>query len=120
MNRLIASGLVLALATSGALAQATGPGASPPMGLTAPPPGSPGGMGTSAMMDDGGPPPRPPGGPHGMRPPPSKAAHLHIEHGDMALDIKCPEEEPLKACADLIIPLLDKLQAMPTAAMPKP
>lgn len=118
MNRLIASGLALALSTSAALAQAAAPGAPPPppMGLRGPPPGMPG-----AMIDDGQGGPPPPGGMRGMRPPPhapSKAAHLHIEHGDTALDIKCPEDEPLKACADLTLQLLDKLQTLPMAAKP--
>lgn len=55
-----------------------------------------------------------------MRPPPSKAAHTHIEHGAIALDVKCPADEPIKGCADLILQLVDKLQAMPSEPLPKP
>ena len=96
-----------------------------------PPPGGP-----AAMMDDvGGPPPHPPGGPRGgpggpegrrpPPPPPSRAAHFRLGHGDVALDVKCADDEPMKACGDLTLQLLDKLQAMPNvsnpdAAAPKP
>ncbi len=128
MKRLLISGVALAILAGGALAQAAPPpppGGPPAMpGMKAPPPPPPGGP---DAMDDGpgGPPPPPPGGPHGgpgpgghRPPPPSKAAHFRIEHGDTALDIKCAEDEPMKACADLTLQLIDKLEAMPAA--PKP
>ncbi len=82
-----------------------------PRGRRPPPPGGP------DAMDDGagGPPPPPPGGPHGRRPPPpSRAAHFHLQTGDAALDVKCAEDEPMRACADVALQMLDKLQAMPT------
>jgi hypothetical protein len=88
--------------------------------MQAPPPGRPDAMGED---DAGGPPPPhrghgkkadDEGGPRGHRPPPpSRAAHFRIETGDAALDITCPEDEPMQGCADLTVRLLDKLQAMP-------
>lgn len=144
MNRLMISGLALALLTGGALAQAATPA---PAGMKAPPPPGgadamnpgagapplppPGGMragvrlpppgGPGAMDDDGPGGPPPPDGPRGRRPPPSpapKAAHFRIERGDTAVDIKCADDEPMKACAEFTLQLLDKLQAMPDPAMP--
>jgi len=135
MKHLIASGLALAVLTGGALAQSS---AAPPLpaggpvpqaGIKAPlPPSSasaqpgmrtpmPPTGGPDATGDDGagGPPPPPPGGPHGRRPPPpSRAAHFHLQTGDAALDVKCAEDEPMRACADVALQMLDKLQAMPT------
>jgi hypothetical protein len=66
-------------------------------------------------MDEGpgGP---PPGGPRGHRPPPpppSKAAHFRLEHGDIVIDVKCADEEPMKACADFTLQMLDRVQASP-------
>lgn len=132
MKRLLISGLALAILTGGALAQVAAPaGGIPPMaGMKAPPPGA----GPDAMMDDAGAPP-PPGGPRGgpggpggpgrpgdrrPPPPPSKAAHFRLERGDVALDVKCAEDEPMKACGDLTLQLLDRLQATSTASTPKP
>lgn len=43
-------------------------------------------------------------------PPPSKAAHFRIEDGDTKIDLKCAEDEPMKACADLLIQVMDRLQ----------
>lgn len=48
---------------------------------------------------------------HGHRPPPpSKAAHFRIEDGDTRIDLKCAEDEPMKACADLLLQVMDRLQ----------
>lgn len=147
MNRLLMSGLALAVITGGAFAQSAAPapaGTPPaPMGMKAPPPGGPdgvnpgagapppppGGMRAGVLppppggpggMDDGPGGPPPPDGPRGHRPPPPppKAAHFRIEHGDTAVDIKCADDEPMKACADFTLQLLDKLQAMPHPATP--
>ncbi|NYJ14599.1 hypothetical protein GGI64_005692 [Rhizobium leguminosarum] len=43
-------------------------------------------------------------------PPPSKAAHFRIEDGDTRIDLKCAEDEPMKACADLLLQVMDRLQ----------
>ena len=123
MNRILISSLTLALLTGAAFAQAAPPPVPPPAvrGMKAPPP-PPGGP--DAMMDDpGAPPPPPPGGPGGRRsppPPPSKAAHFRLESGDVALDVKCADDEPMKACGDLTLQLLDKLQARQNASAPRP
>lgn len=97
----------------------------------APPPPPPSASFDAGPMDDA--PPPPPRGPgrHGERgpmgghgpvggrdgerppPPPSKAAHLRLEKGDLKLDVKCAEDEPMKACADIAMQLLDR-------ATPKP
>lgn len=67
-------------------------------------------------MDDTGPGAPPPGGPRGRRPPPpppGKAAHFRLERGDLALDVKCAEDEPMQACAAIVLQLLDKAQPAP-------
>ena len=75
-------------------------------------------------MRDGmdAPPPPPPGGPRGRfappPPPPSKAAHFRLERGDDRLDVKCADDEPMKACADIALQLLDKMATMPAVAKP--
>lgn len=115
MNRLLALSFALALLTGGAMAQAAAP--TPPG--TPPAPGRPDAMNPDAGVapPPGGPPP--PNGPRAHRPPPpSTAAHLRIERGDTAVDIKCADDEPMKACADVTLQLLDKLKAMPGQAMP--
>ncbi|TCU28381.1 hypothetical protein EV131_102213 [Rhizobium laguerreae] len=43
-------------------------------------------------------------------PPPSKAAHFRIEDGNTRIDLKCAEDEPMKACADLLLQVIDRLQ----------
>jgi hypothetical protein len=43
-------------------------------------------------------------------PPPSKAAHFRIEDGNTRIDLKCAEDEPMKACADLLLQVMDRLQ----------
>lgn len=97
-----------------------------------PPPPPPGGPGPEAGAP---PPPPPPGGPRGREagappppppsgprrgpdgppppPPPPKAAHFRLEKGDAALDVKCDDSEPMRACADIAIQLLDKLATLP-------
>ena len=54
-------------------------------------------------------------------PPPSKAAHFRIEQGDNAIDVKCADEEPMRACADIAMQFLDRLgitQARTTGSAP--
>jgi hypothetical protein len=51
-----------------------------------------------------------PRGPDGRRPPPpSKAAHYRVETDDIKIDLKCAEDEPPKACADLLMSTIDRL-----------
>jgi hypothetical protein len=63
-------------------------------------------------------------GPKGDRrspppPPPSKAAHFRLESGGVILDVKCADDEPMQACADIDLQLLDRAMA-PEAAAPRP
>ncbi|NEU13269.1 hypothetical protein G3T14_14175 [Methylobacterium sp. BTF04] len=78
----------------------------------APPPGGP-----RPGPEAGAPPPPPPGGPRrnpdAPPPPPPKAAHFRLERGDTAVDVKCADDEPMRACADITQQLLDKLTGMP-------
>lgn len=39
---------------------------------------------------------------------PSKAAHFRFRRGDAMIDIKCADDEPMKACVDAGTALLDK------------
>jgi hypothetical protein len=139
MKALLISGLTLALLTGGAFAQAGGqppappaqgavapvPPAPPPAGIAAaqpsaaplpgvqPPPPPPGGPEAGDDLD--GPPPPPPGGPgpRGQRPPPPpRAAHFRLQRGDAMVDVKCADGEPMRACADLALQMVDRLQAM--------
>ncbi|WP_027683945.1 hypothetical protein [Rhizobium leguminosarum] len=133
MQRLLLSGLALAALAGTAFAQqppappsaGTPPAAAEPGSPPPPPPPSP-----SASDDDGpmmGGPDAPPGdrpnyrwhgrrgdmGFRGHRPPPlppSKAAHFRIEDGNTRIDLKCAEDEPMKACADLLLQVMDRLQ----------
>ncbi len=45
--------------------------------------------------------------------PPSKAAQFRFRKGDAMVDIKCADDEPMKACVDAGSALLDKLAAQP-------
>ena len=119
MRNIVLSSVMLAVLAGGALAQTA---STPPAdvltvsgsAVKAPPPPPPAGPGA---MDDAGPgAPPPPDGPRGRRPPPpppSKAAHFRLERGDLALDVKCAEDEPMKACAEIAVQLLDKAQSIP-------
>jgi hypothetical protein len=67
--------------------------------------------------------PQPPaGGPRSEGPPPpSKAAHFRIEQGDNAIDVKCADDEPMRACSDIAMQFLDRLgitQARTTGSAP--
>jgi hypothetical protein len=134
MKALLLSGFVFALLTGGAFAQASGQPPTPPApGMAAPPPPAPGSApppppppgaaapsvrpGTEAGDINGPPPPPPPDGPgpRGQRPPPppERAAHFRLQRGDALVDVKCADEEPMKACADLALQMVDRLQALP-------
>ena len=93
--------------------------AGPSFAQQPPPPPGPADAGSRA---DAPPPPPPPGpggpreagwrdGPHGRRmpPPPSKAAHFRIEDGERKIDVKCADDEPMKACADIMMQIIDKM-----------
>lgn len=110
MNKWLVAGTGLALTLGGvAVAQ------------TAPPPGPPAGMEGRPQMggpQEGGP---DEGGRHGRhggwmgmrghRPPPpiGKAAFFRFHKGDASVAIKCPDDEPVKACVDAATALMDKL-----------
>ena len=112
MKAIIGAGFALALLAGNALAQSAppSPDAPPPAGDTGPmearmpPDDQTGGRDGGDMR------------PHRMghlRPPPSKAARFHIETGEADIGIKCADDEPMKACADFTLQLLDKIAAMP-------
>ncbi|MBY5647534.1 hypothetical protein HFO45_04520 [Rhizobium leguminosarum] len=130
MQRFLLSGLALAALAGTAFAQQPpappSAGTPPVAGDPASPPPNP-----SASDDDermmGEPDARPGDRPdyrwHGRRgdmgfrgfrghrpPPPSKAAHFRIEDRNTRIDLKCAEDEPMKACADLLLQVLDRLQ----------
>ncbi len=70
-------------------------------------------------------PPPPPAGPRreeGPLPPPSKAAHFRVEQGDNGIDVKCADDEPTRACADIAMQFLDRLgitQSRTTGSAPR-
>ncbi|MGO8093061.1 hypothetical protein [Rhizobium leguminosarum] len=134
MQRLLLSGLALAALAGTAFAQQ--PPAPPSAGTppavaepgSPPPPPSPSAPDDDEQMTDR-PDARPGDRPdyrwHGRRgdmgfrgfrghrpppPPPSKAAHFRIEDGNTRIDLKCAEDEPMKACADLLLQVMDRLQ----------
>jgi hypothetical protein len=52
------------------------------------------------------------GGPHWMRHGmmrPSRGAHFHFARNNGVVDIRCAEDEPMRACVDAASVLLDKL-----------
>ena len=113
MKSLVIAATLLSMLTGAALAQDVP--SPPPPGAEAGPDNGPGG------------PPRPPKhgpkedaarpGPRDGRdgpPPPSKAGHIRADLGNgRGIDVKCPDDEPMKACADLANALLDKVAARP-------
>jgi hypothetical protein len=61
-------------------------------------------LGTAALAQ-----PAPqPGGPH-HPPPPDNGAHIGLQQGEASVDVKCPDETPLKECADTALRLLDRV-----------
>jgi hypothetical protein len=123
MRTLLFAATGLALLTGVAFAQeAPGTDAPPPPpppvadnpDAPPPPPPGPGPKHGEGPRDDRG----PRGGPGRDRdgpppPPPSKAAHFRVERGDLKLDVKCADDEPMKACADVAMQLLDKVAQRP-------
>ena len=55
------------------------------------------------MMGHGGP------GRGWHRGPPPRGASFHFERGDTSVGIRCPENEPVRACVDASVVLLDRL-----------
>ncbi|MBY5620524.1 hypothetical protein [Rhizobium leguminosarum] len=133
MQRFLLSGLALAALAGTTFAQQ--PSAPPSAGTppaaaepgSPPPPPSPSAPDDDEQMTDR--PDAPPGDRpdyrwHGRRgdmgfrgfrghrppPPPSKAAHFRIEDRNTRIDLKCAEDEPMKACADLLLQVMDRLQ----------
>lgn len=107
MNKVFVAGAALGamLAAGVAVAQSPPPGAPPPPpGEMRGPQGGPegemrgphGGMGMMRAM-------------HDMHHRDSKAAHFRFRKGDAMVDIKCADNEPMKACVDAGSALLDKL-----------
>ena len=110
MNRVLIAGAgfgaMLAAGVAAAQSPPAPPGASPP-----PPPGEMRGPHGGPDGDMRG----PHGGPgmmramHEMHHRDSKAAHFRFRKGDAMVDIKCADDEPMKACVDAGSALLDKL-----------
>jgi hypothetical protein len=80
------------------------------VGRSAPPGYRQAGAGVRPKLDAHG--PRPP-------PPPSKAAHFRLESAGVVLDVKCADDAPMQACADIALQMLDRAMAPGTAA-PRP
>ena len=41
--------------------------------------------------------------------PPTKAAHFRVDRGDSRVEVKCPEDEPMRACVEATIQLYDRI-----------
>lgn len=119
MTRIIAlAGVAALLSGTVAFAQTPppppgGPRPGPEAGAPPPPP-PPGGLRRGPDADA---PPPPPGGPQRgpdgpPPPPPPKGAHFILERGDARIDVKCADDDPTKACADITLQMLDKLTTL--------
>jgi len=119
MTRIIAlAGVAALLSGTVAFAQTPppppgGPRPGPEAGAPPPPP-LPGGPRRGPDADA---PPPPPGGPQRgpngpPPPPPPKGAHFILERGDARIDVKCADDDPTKACADITLQMLDKLTTL--------
>lgn len=104
--RIAALAAAFAVTAGTALAQPAPPPPGPPAGgpeARAMPPGAESRPGPGPMMGYG-PPGR--GRHHG---PPPRGASFHFERGEMEITIRCPENEPVRACVDAAVVLLDRL-----------
>lgn len=88
MRAIIGASLAVLIVASGAAAQ------SPPPSPERPP--------RDAMMMEA--PPRPPG--------PVKSARFRLQVGRISLGLTCPDDEPMKACEEFAMQLLDKAETM--------
>jgi hypothetical protein len=121
MTRIIAlAGVAALLSGTVAFAQTPppppgGPRPGPEAGAPPPPP-PPGGPRRGPDADAPPPPPggpqRGPDGPPPPPPPPPKGAHFILERGDARIDVKCADDDPTKACADITLQMLDKLTTL--------
>ncbi|OLP53551.1 hypothetical protein BJF92_05140 [Rhizobium rhizosphaerae] len=108
MKSLLIAAFAFSLAGS-ALAQDPPPppgGPAPVAGEAAPPPPPPPG--------EAGRPPKGPGRPwmeegRPMPPRPPKGAHFEIKKGDTKVEVKCADDEPMKACTDTLMQILDRV-----------
>ena len=112
MKKVLLTGAALGILVVGTAVAQTPP---PPPG---PPPGGPDGPGRPHFPGPG-PGMMGPGGPgHGpermmhMMEMMSKGAAFHLRRGESRLDIKCAENEPMKACVDAATALLDKVSSL--------
>lgn len=105
MHTWLAAGTLLVLSTGAALAQPAPPPPAPP------PPGAPPAEAPAAADRHHGH-HGPEMGMHGRHSgmAPGKAAFFRFRKGDAAVTVKCPDDEPVKACVDAASALLDKLQ----------
>lgn len=115
MNAPLLSAAIVGLVAGVAVAQDAPVPPPPPMANEQPAPPPPGGpapvgrQGPAAefalgpQVGPGGRPGRP-----APPPPPSRAAHFRLENGGTVLDVKCAEDEPMQACAQIAVQLLDR------------
>ena len=95
MKAYLISGVALAMLAGAAHAQTISPG-----GISGP--GAPVGPGPADA-----PPSAAPKGPN------VKAAHFILQDGDAMVDVKCADDDSMKACADITLQILDKLVTLP-------
>lgn len=69
---------------------------------------------TEARADDDGEAPRTARTEEWSSPGPGRGAHFHIEDGQSRIDLRCPDGEPMRTCADVLLQVLDRMQAKPT------
>jgi hypothetical protein len=105
-----------ALIATAALAQAPQPPARGPRPLSPgvapssqPQPSGPTTTGQATQPPAGGPRGEAPPRAEAPPPPPSKAAHFRVEQGDNGIEVKCADDEPMRACADITMQFLDRL-----------
>lgn len=121
MKNLLLSAALLGLFTGVASAQVAPPSPTPPAadsGVTPPPPPPPGGPGAGApgrMGKDG---PTRKHDHRGPPPPPSDAAHFRVDTPGLRLDVRCAEDEPMRACADIALQLIERARVEAPAPRP--
>jgi hypothetical protein len=103
MRKLLLATLALGLVATAAMAAPPQPPSPDQPGQAADfgPHGGPGGPGGPFGHF---PPPPPP-------PPPSKAAHFRLHKGPIDIDVKCADDDTSAACGQVVLQMIDKLQA---------